>query len=413
MAERVRPIGRRLAWPAISVLAFVAAAPVRAQLGEPPRVVPVLVLPADYTYDARRLEFTLTAVDDVRAWYGRAMGGATFVAEPLVVRRSRHTFAELADSNFQAWWPLLQTEFADLGRPWKDSADIKLLMLVHGAGAWAGADSENGGLHARDEAGRVAAGNLGGFVVIGDSSVGGLLAGVCPTDGIQRGTAWWCNWDTYRGTIAHELGHTFGLPHPDALRPPPDTVPRRWDCGVEGNTVLQCHWGFPYDSLLPYEREHLRSLRFFRQPAAVAPYHHLVEQLPLAASGDVRIRRPGAALAADAGDGLLWIDDASGPGATGFPWGVSLPPGASVTWLVLAGCGLLAFDVGRERGTGGAGSLAVEVGDVDAREFPAGAGAPVRAGVEVCGPAVLTLRGRGEGRVRVVVGNPRRYSLDQ
>jgi hypothetical protein len=390
-------------------MALAPAAPVRAQPAEPPRVVPVLVFPADYTYDARRLPFTLTAVDDVRAWYGRALGGVTFVAEPVVVRRSRHAFSELADSNFQAWWPLLQTEFADLGRPWNDSADLKLLMLVHGAGAWAGGDSENGGLTARDQAGRVPAGNLGGFVVIGDSSVGGLLAGVCPTDGIQRGTAWWCNWDTYRGTIAHELGHTLGLPHPDALRPPPDTSPRRWDCAVEGNTVLQCHWGFPYDSLLPYEREHLRSLRFFRQAAADAPYHDLAEQLPLAATGDVRIRRPGPAHAADAGDGLLWVDDAQGSGATGFPWGVSLPPGASLTWSAPPGCGLLAFDVGRERGTGGTGGLVIEPGTQPSHDFPVVPGAPQQARVEVCGPGTVRLSGRGEGRFRVVVGNPRLY----
>ena len=369
-----------------------------------------MVLPGDYPYDARRLPFNLTAVDDVRAWYGRALAGVTFVAEPLVVRRSRHTFAELADSNFQAWWPLLQAEFADLGRPWNDSADIKLLLLVHGAGAWAGADSENGGLGTREEAGRVPAGNLGGFVVIGDSSVGGLLAGACPTDGREGGTAWWCNWDTYRGTIAHELGHTFGLPHPDALRPAPDTVPRRWDCGVEGNTVLQCHWGFPFDSLLPYEREHLRTLRFFQHPAAVDAYGRLADQLPLGASGEPRVRRPGAAHGADAGDGLLWADDAAGLGATGFPWGVSLPAGSWVTWPSPSGCGRLILDTGRERGAVGAGTLEVLVGGAPVRDIPVTVGAPLRVDVEVCGPAALTLRARGEDRFRVVVGNPRLYS---
>jgi hypothetical protein len=394
-------------------LLVTVAPPAATQEAEPPRVVPVVLLPADYRYDARRLPFSITAVDDVRAWYGRALDGVTFVAEPLVVRRSRHTFAELADSNFQAWWPLLQAEFAGLGRAWNDSSDIKVLLLVHGAGAWAGADSENGGLRTRAEAGRVPAGSLGGFVVIGDSAVGGLLAGACPTDGRERGTAWWCNWDTYRGTIAHELGHTFGLPHPDALRPPPDTVPRRWDCAVEGNTVLQCHWGFPTDSLLPYERRHLRSLRFFRQSAAGAPFRPLAEQLPGDGSGEPRIRRPGVAHAADVGDGLLWVDDAPGPGATGFPWGVALSAGASVAWPVPAGCGPLALDAGRERGSDGAGTLEVQMNDVPRGEFAVAGGAPRRVQLEVCGPGVLSLRARGDEPFRLVVGNPRLYSANR
>jgi hypothetical protein len=70
-------------------------------------------------------------------------------------------------------------------------------------------------------------------------------------DGTRNGTVWWCAWDTYRGTIAHELGHTWGIPHPDAFKAPGvDGSPGRWDCSVDGNTVMQCHWGFPQDSLL-------------------------------------------------------------------------------------------------------------------------------------------------------------------
>ena len=190
---------------------------------EPARVLPVYLVPRDYPVPFERVVYHVRAMGDVRQWYGRVLGGRTFVYEPLVVQVSRHPFAALAADSFQAWWPLLQDEFASYGWAWNHRAQFKLLFLTNGAGAWAGGDSENGGIDSVSQAGRVDKGNWGGLVVIGDSSVGGVLAGVCPE--VSRGkadstvaTAWWCSGTTYRGTIAHELGHTWGLPHPDAFR---------------------------------------------------------------------------------------------------------------------------------------------------------------------------------------------------
>jgi hypothetical protein len=391
------------------LLTAVTAFPVAsAQTAEPPRVVPIHLVPRDHAFDARRLALNLAALEDVRSWYARALGGPTFVAEPFIVQRSRHTFAQLADSNFQAWWPLLDQEFADYGLPWNRQSDVKLLFLAQAAGAWAGADSEDGGLKAPGEAGRVPQGQLGGLVVIGDSSVGGLLAGACPLDGVQRGTAWWCNWDTYRGTIAHELGHTWGIPHPDAFKPrPADSTPAHWDCAVDGNTVMQCHWGFPDDSLLTYERAHLRSLRYFR-PVAGPGFALLADLPPSALGGEVRIRRPAISGAHDAGDGLTWVDDTTGA-ATGYPWAVVIATG-SVGWsLDGSGCGLLVLDLGRERGAGGRGRAVIAAGERILIEREIAAGRAERVRVDVCGPGSLTLRSRGERRFRAVFGNPRLY----
>lgn len=380
-----------------------------AQTVEPPRVVPIHLVPKDHGFDARRLALNLAALEDVRAWYARALDGPTFVAEPFIVQRSRHTFAELTDSNFQAWWPLLDAEFADYGVPWNRESDVKLLILAQAAGAWAGADSENGGIEAPADAGRVPKGQFGGLVVIGDSSVGGLLTGVCPLDGVQRGTAWWCNWDTYRGTIAHELGHTWGIPHPDAFQPKPnDSTPARWDCAVDGNTVMQCHWGFPHDSLLGYERMHFRSLRYFR-PTEGRGYTLLADLPPSSLQGDVRIRRPATAPAHDAGDGVTWVDDATTGAATGYPWAVVTATGA-VAWAADdLGCGLVVMDVGRERGAGGRGRVALAAGEATLAERDVAAGRPERLRVAYCGPGPLTLRVQGERRFRAVFGNPRFY----
>jgi hypothetical protein len=278
------------------------------------RVVPVVFLPADEPHDTARLLLQVQAVRDAQEWYAQRLNGMTFFADPVTVQRSSHAFAELAGDDFQNWWPLPAAEFAAWGMPWNDSSRIKLLLLAQGAGAWAGADSENGGIPSESEAGRSRAGHLGGLAVVGDSSIGGILAGVCPRAGEaswrkpEGGTEWWCNWNTYRGTVAHELGHTFGLPHPDAFRPG-----FRCDSTVIAN--MQCHWAWPADSLLPFEATHLRSLPVFGDSAA---------QLWLRADAEtaehadrIDFTRTGS---------VLWLDG-RGRG-TGYLWGWRASAGA-------------------------------------------------------------------------------------
>src|SRR3989442_14755881 len=99
------------------------------------------------------------------------------------------------------------------------------------------------------QAGRVDKGDWGGLAVIGASSVGGVLSGVCPevARGKAGGTAWWCSGSTYRGTIAHELGHTWGLPHPDAFH-------AGFRCADStAYSIMQCHWEWARERLLDYE----------------------------------------------------------------------------------------------------------------------------------------------------------------
>ncbi len=364
-----------------------------------PRVIPVYVIPNDLEFDARRIRLHVRAVEDVRMWYARALGGQTFRYDPLVVQRSRHTFAEFAADSFQAWWPLLIEEFAEYGLPWDENSDFKLLFLVQGAGGWAGGDSENGGIDSIPDAGTTKKGDLGGVVVIGDSSVSGIVNGVCPTSGITAGTVWWCNWDTYRGTIAHELGHTWGIPHPDAfLEPGADGVRPAWDCPTDGNTVMQCHWNFPYDSLLTYEAVHMRSLRFFKY-GSQTQYTLLADVLPWSASQGVEVFRP------DVGEGgTAWTDGWGG--GTGYPWSVSLGTG-SVTWQLEGACGVLTAVIGRQRGAGGRGSVFV-VADGDTLTALSVAGEPPREiSVDVCDVRYLELAVQGQGRFRAVLGNVR------
>ena len=364
-----------------------------------PRVIPVYVIPSDLEFDRDRLELNANAVEDVRQWYFRALRGYTFHYDPIIVQHSRHTFAELAADDFQAWWPLLIEEFRDYGLSWDQQSDFKLLFLVQGAGGWAGGDSENGGIDSVTEAGTVNKGDLGGVVVIGDSSVSGILNGTCPTTGITGGTVWWCNWNTYRGTIAHELGHTWGIPHPDAfLTPGADGERRAWSCPDLGNTVMQCHWGFPFDSLLDYEAVHFRSLRFFQFDAG-EQYEMLSDRLPVSAAGEVVLHR----LRVEQ-DGVAWTD---GRGAgTAYPWAVTLGNG-NVSWQLGDGCYDLVTDVGRQRGAGGTANVFVIAdGDTLVSET-LGGGPPHELIVDVCDVDRLEVAIRGQGRFRAVLGNAR------
>lgn len=349
-----------------------------------PRVVPVYLVPADMQLQRPRLGLTVKALDGVRAWYGRVLRGRTFAYDPVVVQISSHPFDEFAADSFQAWWPLLQAEFRDYGQDWEDDW-TKMLWIAHGAGAWAGADSENGGIDSIPEAGRVPDGDLGGLAVIGDSTLGGYLAGVCPDSG-RTGSAWWCSWYTFQGTVAHELGHTWGLPHPDAFLP-------GFRCADSTAwTNMQCHWGFPFDSLLPWEQAHLRSLKYFQYRAGASP-RLLAEERPLQGRAVAHVF--------ERGNPLLWMDGRGG--GTGYPWGLEVQ--GSVIYRLRPDDSLFAADVGTPRG---AGPCRIEIlldGIPVFERDLTGTSPPLPVVLEVRGRRRLEVRSEG----RAGLGNPRVY----
>jgi len=367
---------------------------------EPARVIPVYLVPRDAGFSTAGLHYQIEVLRDVRRWYGEVLAGRTFVSEPLTVQVSRFTFAQLAADSFQAWWPLLQREFADDGLSWNRRAKFKLLLLTHTAGAWAGSDSENGGLDSASQAGRVDKGNWGGFAVIGDSSVAGVLARVCPE--VSHGkadstvaTAWWCSGSTYRGTVAHELGHTFGLPHPDAFRP-------GFRCADStAYTIMQCHWWWGRAGLLDYEVTHLRSLDFFAFDTLPA-YRLLADQPALVERHTRRVRL-------EAGDSLAWMDGRGG--GTAYPWAIELFGAGALAQYAATGVHTLALDLGLARGATGHASVVVTVDGRPMALYQVSAGHPPQRVVLPLRPlrsiSFRLKRRRGHGAI--VLGNPVLY----
>jgi Putative peptidase family len=364
---------RRFTIPlALLLAAGISSGP--AQTAAPgPRVVPVYLVPSDMRIVRRRLELTVRSLESVRQWYGRVLNGRTFRYDPLVVQLSRHAFQEFAADDFQAWWPLLQEEFRAYGQDWEDD-DTKMLWIAHGAGAWAGADSENGGIDSIAEAGLVVDGDRGGLALIGDSTLGGYLAGVCPDSG-RTGTAWWCSWYTFQGTVAHELGHTWGLPHPDAFLP-------GFRCADSTAwTNMQCHWGFPFDSLLPYEQAHLRSLRHFQfSPdlqysllSSVRAYGETIEVTDFAR-----------------GDSLLWIDGRGG--GTGYLWGLAVDR----RFAIAGALGELVADIGLPRGARDSLTVELRIDGVVTRQWILRPGdQPQRVSIPIAPVQELSIWGTG------------------
>lgn len=348
-----------------------------------PRVVPVYLVPSDLSLSAERLALTVRALKSVREWYQRVLAGQTFDYDPVVVQVSRHSFSEFAADSFQAWWPLLQEEFKNYGLDWEDD-NTKMLWVANGAGAWAGSDSENGGIDSIAEAGQVPDGDRGGLAVVGDSSLGGYLAGVCPDSG-RTGTAWWCSWKTFQGTLAHELGHTWGLPHPDAFLP-------GFRCADSTAwTNMQCHWGFPFDSLLPYEQRHLKSLRHFRDRRP-RQYRML--------TGIEGLRGRITPTDFEKNGSLLWMDGRGG--GTGYLWGLRVHR----VLRVQLGPGVWVADLGLPRGAQAPVSVSIRLNGIEVYQRNLSVDdPPLSIAIPLNRHKTISVVGSGE----FALGNPRWY----
>jgi hypothetical protein len=210
------------------------------------RVAVFYVIPKDAAYSQAEYDAIKSAMFDIQAWYQINTGGVSFkfsYPETVILYRAEENTEYYAAD----WWGKLLPEMQSKGHPIWQSGTIASLWIKTG--------NPNG---------------IGLGAQWCDSYCGVAIAGVenfpefnpygrCP--GGTGGDAWPC---VPHGTMAHELGHAFGLPHPydvDITR------------SVAWHSVMQSHWNYPYFApevdkpwgLLTVERLVLQDNPFFYQ----------------------------------------------------------------------------------------------------------------------------------------------------
>ncbi len=181
---------------------------------------------------------------ELRQWYLEKVG-KTFTMAPLKVVRSSYNYVTMrcgetpspdcmSDSGkLEGNWGMFMNKAIHNGvERWEE----KTVALVFGAGGggYAGAN-----LYPNDT----------GWAIVADWVLE-PLSGIKNSWGIpcSYSDGWQCSGGVPRGTPAHEIGHAFGLPHPDEYK---------------GESIMKWHGGYPEVGFLPHEIKFLRKSPFF------------------------------------------------------------------------------------------------------------------------------------------------------
>jgi len=235
-------------------------------------VVPVFFVPKDWDVNSTEVQAEAAALRsaliEIRQFYAHALGGNTFILNDLIVLQASgpkekygirwnggniYTDGVNLTDQFEG---AIVTELHDRGFPTppdQNENGYVVPIFVKGAGGWAGGRS-------------FGTGGDSGWSIVGDWAIDSLQGQV------PEGAYWWSGRTLQLGAVAHELGHGFGLQHPDT-----------WG-GTDAGMLMGDWWGYPDAALLgDREKDQLNQsrLRYFSQclppvpldpPPAVKPY---------------------------------------------------------------------------------------------------------------------------------------------
>ena len=217
---------------------------------EPPentwKVQPVYLYPSDMNYHAEYEAAINETMAEIQAWYLNK-AGVTFTLEPLQVVQSTQDYLTMR-CGLTPSTECINTK--DLIPNWNHAVrtsvngwDQEAVTLVF---------SQGGGGYA----GGILYGNWEAYAIVADWVLE-PISGLRDEDAIHCGYATWqCLDGTPKGTVAHELGHAFGLHHPDSLNP--------------FTTIMGWHGAYPNTTFQAIEAEMLSLNPFFDENAWVA-----------------------------------------------------------------------------------------------------------------------------------------------
>jgi hypothetical protein len=209
-------------------------------------VVPILFSPTDWDVNSAEVQDEAaslrTALAEIQQFYGTSLGGRTFRLNALKVVQGfgpKESYAirwngnNIYEDGVEFTGNMEHEVVSELHQrgfptpPAQNESGYSALIFVKGAGGYAG--------------GRELGAGDGGWAILGDWCIDSIQGAV------PEGAYWWSGRRLQIGAAAHELGHTFGLPHPDAYN------------GDWETTVMGEWWNYPNLGFNPWEIQSLWS----------------------------------------------------------------------------------------------------------------------------------------------------------
>lgn len=227
------------------------------------KVAVYYVVANDESYSQAEYDAIRKATREIQAWFQVSTGGLTYTfayADTVIFYQAKESTSYYQED----WWGLLLAEMGEQGHPIWEQGFVVSLWIKTGR-------PEGIGLGAQwcDGYCGVAMAAVENFPEFNEF-------GRCPTD--PDGNMWPC---VPHGTMAHELGHAFGLPHSVDYGLP-------WEIAI--HSVMQTHWNYPDGDpdntypwgLLTVERATLWGNPFFHQDISLKQvYNTDIVNLPV------------------------------------------------------------------------------------------------------------------------------------